>query len=261
MWKAAVGVRPIFGAGEWLTVAKPKILLVDDTRLVLELEKSFLKLSDLEVQTAMNGVEALELIRMDPPDLIFMDMNMPDMDGVACCTILKGDPFLCSIPLVMLTTAGREGDRERAMRAGCDDFLTKPVERREFLEKARKYTDAVERRDVRIPCHSPVIFLLGKSPIGAEVMDTGEGGVFIATHEPVRQESRIKLALYLPEVNPFLMEVTGRVAWLNQEGKRVNPTLPPGFGMEFLDLGERERAALKLFVDAGSVSRPGHGAN
>jgi len=231
-------------------VAKPKILLVDDTRLVLELEKSFLKLSDVEVLTAMNGVEALELIRKDPPDLIFMDMNMPAMDGVACCTLLKADPFLCAIPVIMLTTAGREGDRERAMKAGCDDYLTKPVDRHEFLEKARKYTDAVDRRDARVPCQFPAIFLLADSPIGAQVMDVGDGGVFIATREPVRQDALIKLAMYFPVANPVLKELGGRIAWLNEDGKRVNPTLPPGFGVEFVDLEESDRAVLKLIVDA-----------
>jgi two-component system, cell cycle response regulator len=242
-------------------VAKqPKILLVDDTKLVLELEKSFLKLSNVEVLTAMNGVEALELIRKDPPDLIFMDMNMPAMDGIACCTVLKADPFLCSIPVVMLTTAGRDGDRERAQQAGCDDYLTKPIDRREFLEKARKYTDAVDRRDVRIPCQFPALFLLGNSPIGAQVMDLGDGGVFIASREPVRQEALIKLALYLPEANPVLRELPGRIAWLNEDGKRVNPTLPPGFGVEFIDLEERERAALKHLVDSEMRNRSGIGA-
>lgn len=232
-------------------MAKPKILLVDDTKLVLELEKSFLKLSNVEVLTAMNGVEALELIRKNPPDLIFMDMNMPEMDGVACCSELKADPFLCSIPVIMLTTAGREGDRERAKQAGCDDFLTKPIDRREFLEKARQFTDAVDRRDFRIPCQFPAIFLLGHSPIGVQVLDIGDGGVFLASHEPVRLDTQVRLALYLPETNPVLRELTGRVAWVNEEGNRVNPTLPPGFGLEFLDLEESERSALKHLVDRG----------
>ena len=236
-------------------MAKPKILLVDDTRLVLELEKSFLKLSHVEVLTAGNGAEALELIRRDPPDLIFMDMNMPVMDGIACCTELKADPFLGSIPVIMLTTAGREGDRERAKQAGCDDFLTKPIDRREFLEMARRYTDAVDRRDLRIPCQFPAIFLLDDSPIGAQVMDIGDGGVFLASHEPVCLDTLIRVALYLPDANPQLRELAGKVAWINEDGKRVNLTLPTGFGVEFLELEERERSALKHLVDSECAKR------
>lgn len=236
-------------------VAKAKILLVDDTRLVLELEKSFLKLSRVDVRTASNGVEALDLIRKDPPDLIFMDLNMPAMDGISCCTLLKADPFLCGIPVVLLTTAGREDDRERAAKAGCDDFLTKPIDRREFLEKARKYTDTVDRRERRVPCHFPVLLLPGKAPVSAHAMDVSDGGVFLATREPVREDMPLKLALYLPMADPPLMELTGRVAWVNEEGRRVHASLPTGFGVEFQGLEEKETEALNAFLDAWHRSR------
>jgi two-component system, cell cycle response regulator len=245
-----------------VAVAKTKILLVDDTKLILELEKSFLKFSRVEVMTAANGIEALELIRRDPPDLIFMDMNMPAMDGISCCTLLKADPFLCSIPVVMLTTAGREGDRERAMKAGCDDYITKPIDRREFLEKARKYTNTVDRRMRRIPCHFPAIFLLGKSPIGGHAMDISCGGLYLATREEMRRDRRdrpLKLVFYLPGVNPVLMELLGTVAWINEEGNRVKPALPAGFGVQFQDLEEKETAILQAFLDAEELSHSGNG--
>ena len=238
-------------------MAKAKILLVDDTRLVLELEKSFLKLSHVDVMTASNGVEALELIRKSPPDLIFMDMNMPVLDGISCCTLLKADPFLCGIPVIMLTTAGREQDRERAMQAGCDDFLTKPIDRREFLGKARKYTDAVERRELRIPCRFPVLFLLEKSPVGAHALDISDGGIFLATRAQLSLDRPLKLALYLSTAQPVLMELKGTVAWLNEEGKRVHAGLPTGFGVEFQGLEEKEIAALREFVEAEAGSRSG----
>lgn len=229
-------------------MANPKIMLVDDTRLILELEKSFLKFSHVDVITAGDGLEALELIRRDPPDLIFMDMNMPAMDGIACCTTLKADPFLSSIPVVMLTTAGKEEDRERARNAGCDNFLTKPIDRRMFLEMARKYTDAVERRDLRVPCQLPVVFLLGKSPVGGHLLDISDGGAFVATREEVQQSQRVKLAFYLETEQPALLELTGRVAWRNEDGKRVHSELPAGFGVEFLELEERETAALNCYL-------------
>uniref|UniRef100_C6E0V6 Response regulator receiver modulated PilZ sensor protein n=1 Tax=Geobacter sp. (strain M21) TaxID=443144 RepID=C6E0V6_GEOSM len=229
-------------------MAYPKIMLVDDTRLILELEKSFLKLSHVDVVTAGNGAEALELIRKDPPDLIFMDMHMPVMDGIACCAELKADPFLCGIPVVMLTTAGKEEDRERAKAAGCDNFLTKPVDRRLFLDLARKYTNAVERREQRLPCRLPALFLLGRTPAGGLVLDIGDGGVFVATRERLLLHQRLRLALYLEGERPVLLELKGWVAWLNEEGKRVHNSLPAGFGMEFLELGEEESAALKSYL-------------
>ena len=240
-------------------MAKAKILLVDDTRLVLELEKSFLKLSRVEVLTAANGVEALDLIRRSPPDLIFLDMNMPVMDGISCCALLKSDPFLRWIPVVMLTTAGREGDRERALQAGCDDYLTKPIDRREFLEKARRYTENVERRARRLVCRFPALLLLGKQPLEARVLDISEGGIYLATREPVRRDRQLLVALYLPAANPVLMELAGTVAWSNEEGKKVCTRLPAGLGLEFQDLDENEMAALGSFLEAEQPGSSGRG--
>lgn len=234
---------------------KPKIMLVDDTRLILELEKSFLKFSHVDVVTAGNGVEALELIRKDPPDLVFMDLNMPAMDGISCCTLLKADPFLCGIPVVMLTTAGNEQDRERAKQAGCDDFLTKPIDRRLFLDIARKYTNAVERRDLRIPCQIPVLFLPGKTPVGGHVLDISDGGMFLATRERVLLGQKLRLALFLETEGAPLLDVKGKVAWLNEEGKRVHSGLPCGFGLEFVELEEWQSAELKKFLEAAGASR------
>lgn len=236
-------------------MAKPKIMLVDDTRLILELEKSFLKFSHVDVVTAGNGVEALELVRKDPPDLIFMDLNMPAMDGIACCTLLKADPFLCGIPVVMLTTAGNEQDRERAKQAGCDDFLTKPIDRRLFLEMARKYADTVERRDLRLPCHMPVLFLLEKSAVGGHALDISEGGMFLATRERVLLNQKLRLAFYLETEGLPLFEVKGKVAWLNDEGKRVHAGLPCGFGLEFVELEDWQVVELKNFLEAARAAR------
>ncbi|WP_224961329.1 response regulator [Geomonas subterranea] len=231
-------------------MAKSKILLVDDTRLILELEKSFLKMSHVDVITAGNGAEALELVRKDPPDLIFMDLNMPVMDGISCCTLLKSDPFLSSIPVVMITTAGNDQDRVRAQQAGCDNFLTKPIDRRLFLDMARKYTDAVDRREARIPCQIPVLFLLQQSPVGAHALDIGDGGAFLASREEVVLNDELRIAFFLETGEVPLLEMKGRVAWVNQEGKRVHAGLPTGFGVEFVDAAQWQKDELKRYVEA-----------
>ncbi|WP_224984795.1 response regulator [Geomonas agri] len=236
-------------------MAKPKIMLVDDTKLILELEKSFLKVSHVDVITAGDGVEALELVRKDPPDLVFMDVNMPLMDGITCCRLLKSDPFLAAIPVVMLTTLGNDEDRQRAQRAGCDDFLTKPVDRRLFLDMARKYTDAVDRREVRIPCQIPVLFLLGNTPVSAHALDIGDGGLFLASREEVLQNQELRLALFLETEQAPLLELKGRVAWVNQEGKRVHAGLPTGFGVEFLEPAQWQAEELKRFIEAARAAR------
>ena len=77
-----------------------KILLVDDARLVLELERSFLKRSGCDLATATTGAEALEKARILRPDLILLDADLPGTDGVACCRSIKSDPDLSATPVV-----------------------------------------------------------------------------------------------------------------------------------------------------------------
>src|SRR5689334_6862148 len=117
------------------SVDRPTILLVDDVNLIIQLEKSYLRYLPVNILVARNGQEALEMIGQQRPDLIYMDLNMPVMDGPTCCAAIKADPELSSIPIVMVTTAGREEDEARCRQAGCDDYLTKPIDRQVFLEK------------------------------------------------------------------------------------------------------------------------------
>jgi CheY-like chemotaxis protein len=117
----------------------PKILLVDDVQLFVELEKSFLNLVPTDIRTAANGKDALDLVRQERPDLIFMDLYMPVMDGASCCAALKADPEFADIPVVMVTTGGKPEEIEQCRTAGCDGLLTKPVEKSAFREMYNRF--------------------------------------------------------------------------------------------------------------------------
>src|SRR6185369_12372842 len=78
---------------------RKKVLLVDDVHLIIELEKAFLKGLPVDLLIARNGVEALELVNKEHPDLIYMDLNMPVMDGLTCCRALKSNPETMAIPV------------------------------------------------------------------------------------------------------------------------------------------------------------------
>jgi CheY-like chemotaxis protein len=134
------------------------ILLVDDTKLFLELEKEFLNLTDATVITATNGREALEVARKRIPDLIYMDLHMSGMDGASCCTALKADPVLSTTPVIMVSTAGKEEEEAICRRAGCDEHLTKPIDRHRFLALGQRFLANIERREMRIHCRLNVLF-------------------------------------------------------------------------------------------------------
>ena len=232
-------------------MATPKILLVDDVKLFLELERSFLKYSSVQVLTASNGEEALEFIRRERPELVFMDLNMPKMDGVACCTAIKADPDLLFIPVVMVTTAGREEEVALCRKAGCDDFLTKPVDRKVFLEKARSFLPIIERREPRLSTKTPVLIRIGRDTIATTIVDVSNGGIYLAGELEIAPNAEIDLAFFIPgSDSPGAVSVRGRVAWINPPHDRKKWTLPVGFGVEFVSIPEDVHAAVKEWVAA-----------
>ncbi|HVO11278.1 MAG TPA: response regulator [Vicinamibacteria bacterium] len=115
------------------------ILVVDDTETVLIFTKMMLAGQAAEVVVARNGREALKRVEEQAPDLILMDIMMPEMDGVETCRRLKADPRTGGIPVVMVTTKGNPEKVEEAFAAGCDDYLTKPFGKLDLMAKIRRY--------------------------------------------------------------------------------------------------------------------------
>jgi CheY-like chemotaxis protein len=119
-------------------VAK-KILLVDDTETILALEKMMLRDLGCEIITAKNGAEAVKAVHEHHPDVVLLDVVMPEMGGIEACRVLKGDPRTSGVPIIMVTTRGETDFVTRAFKAGCNDYLTKPIDRLELLAKIEVY--------------------------------------------------------------------------------------------------------------------------
>ncbi len=114
------------------------ILVVDDNPQNLELLEAYAQsLPDVRVITAVNGVEALEMVAARNPDLILLDIMMPRMSGFEVCRRLKSDPATRDIPIIMVTALDEVADIEKGVETGCDDFLTKPIDRAELLARAK----------------------------------------------------------------------------------------------------------------------------
>jgi CheY-like chemotaxis protein/Tfp pilus assembly protein PilZ len=226
----------------------PKVLLVDDVNMFLELEKSFLKLSPVKVLLARDGAEALEVVRNERPDLVFMDLHMPKMSGAECCAAIKGDSLLKAIPVVIITTAGKEEDRQLCFNAGCDDFLSKPVERKSFLEMARKYLQNIERRELRASCSLPVTIVSRFGTITGEALNISEKGLFVATPELLQAGSALDVTVVITPDRPPV-ESKGRLVWVNTGTERRKPSLPDGFGIEFVAIRDEHVETIRALVD------------
>jgi twitching motility two-component system response regulator PilG len=104
-----------------------KVLLVDDTKTLTTLMRIYLMGWSLEFYDARNGAVALEMARRIRPDLVISDIKMPVMDGVELCSALRADPELAQVPVILLTQLEDQATRERGLRSGATEFLTKPV--------------------------------------------------------------------------------------------------------------------------------------
>ena len=119
----------------------PKILLVEDNELNRDMLSRRLKRRDYEVEMAVDGQQGVDLTRSLMPDLILMDMSLPIIDGWAATGILKSDSSTSHIPIIALTAHAMEGERQKCLEAGCDDFDTKPIEFKRLLEKINHWIE------------------------------------------------------------------------------------------------------------------------
>ncbi len=115
------------------------ILIVEDEPSNLKLVQDLLQLSGYETIEATDGKQGVVLARTRKPDLILMDIMMPKMDGLEATRILKADAGTRNIPVLALTSQAMKGDKERILQAGCDGYLTKPIDIHELREKVAEY--------------------------------------------------------------------------------------------------------------------------
>lgn len=133
------------------TESKSRILIADDNPTNVELLEAFLADVDCEIATAVDGRDTLDKVTAFQPDLVLLDIMMPKVSGFEVCKQIKSDPSRRHIIVLMVTALSELGDIERAVNAGCDDFLSKPVNKLELLKrvenmlKLRRVTDELER--------------------------------------------------------------------------------------------------------------------
>ncbi len=112
---------------------KTKILIVDDEKQSRDIIKGVLEQAYYEIEESVDGEEALKKMRMDPPDMVILDVRMPKMDGYQVCYEIRNDIMLMNIPVIMLTVLGDTVDKITGLHLGIDDYITKPFEPEEFL--------------------------------------------------------------------------------------------------------------------------------
>ena len=124
-----------------------RVLVVDDIAANVRLLAGILKVADYDVLTAESGADALQKVEEFAPDVVLLDVMMPEMDGFEVCRRLRENPHTAALPVVMVTALHETEDRVRALEAGADDFLTKPVNEIEVVARVKSLVRVKRGRD------------------------------------------------------------------------------------------------------------------
>ena len=114
----------------------PRVLVVDDTPANVRLLDAVLRPRGFDIVTAASGQEALDVIAMQPPDVVLLDVQMPGMNGYEVCRRVREDPELGALPIIMVTASLSE-ERTLALEAGADDFVVRPFDQAELVARVR----------------------------------------------------------------------------------------------------------------------------
>lgn len=172
-----------------------KILLVDDEPEILEISRDYLKASAFDVVTANDGLQGLVAARREKPDLIVMDVMMPEMDGLELCKSIRRES---NVPIIMLTARVEETDKLIGLEIGADDYITKPFSPRELVARVK----VVLRR------------FSGDSAV--EILRVGEVSLDRAHYEVQIKKRTLQLTPTEFEIMATLMSQPGRIFSRNQ---------------------------------------------
>lgn len=224
-----------------------KVLLVDDVRLFLELEKTILNRRNLQVFTATSGQEAIEIHRREKVDLILCDLYMPGMNGDEACRLIRSDDALKNVSIIMVTTSASEDDIDRCMKAGANDYIPKPINPTELLKKIGTYINIAMRNSTRIFVRLRVEGTAGDRSelfIGT-TLNLSATGFLIETVHPFNIGETASFSLTIPN-SPAPVHVTGEVV------RKAGGTQPKlnYYGIRLAEIMENDRKAIEDYIKA-----------
>ena len=223
---------------------KPKtVLLVDDVQLFLRLEETFFRRAGCKVLTAASGKDALRIAKEKSPDIILVDYYMQDMTGGEVCKEIKTDAKTKDIPVIVVSTSSKKEDIDACFKAGCDDYLTKPVQPDVVLSRAAQLLAIPHREHRRLPVNfriegeAPPLTFTGFSK------NLSQSGISIEAEQAIESGMRLKLWMPINE-DRTLVEFMGEVVRSEVDKQRGKYT----YGIRFTEISESAKSALEEFL-------------
>lgn len=218
-----------------------KVLIVDDLRSFLDLETSFLNRTDCSVLKATNGLEALRIAKTEKPNIVFLDLEMPVMNGIECCRFIKTDVDLKDTPVVIVTASSKE---EECYKAGCSSYLRKPIDEDIFLNEIKKFVPIKVRNDHRFEVSIPATVSFKGTKTSGMVRNISKSGLFLESREPFGIGSTINVDFLLPDRKDKVK--TKAIVVRMGKGKSSEDN---GFGLSFFEIAEKYQLAINSFID------------
>ncbi len=220
------------------------ILMVDDVPLFRDLVALFLART-ARVITASDAVEALEIARSEPLALLISDLHMPGrMDGADLCAEIKRDTRLAHLPVLMLLRPDCDEDGERAVRAGADDMLRKPIARQALVEAVNHFLESGLSRGLpRVDITTPVQLRSSLFHAWGATRNISRGGIFVEADCDLTPKSEVALDLTLPDsIRPI--SPIAEVVWSRETSEQHLA----GIGMRFLTVDSDAMRTIDDFI-------------
>lgn len=218
-----------------------KILIVDDLKPFVDEEKDILKGANVQIFTANSGHEALEIHRRERVDLIIMDLDMPDMSGDKVCSIIRNDPDLKFVSILMVITL-RDEAIELCRQCGANDYITKPIDPIALLSKTVMLLDIPARKEYRVLMNLKISGEKDNIFFSAISLNISINGILLQTAAALNVGDKIKCSLFLPKGS--LITFIGEIV-------RVRKSVHEGlnyYGVRFTSITEDAREAIDYFV-------------
>jgi uncharacterized protein (TIGR02266 family) len=221
---------------------RSKILVVDDAPMFREIETIFLGRTG-RILTACDGTEAFEIAQRERPDLVLTDLSMREMDGDELCRRIRHDADLRRVPVIVVTSGSSAEEHERAVRAGADGVITKPLCRVSLLQVVQRFLRITPRSLERVPFETEVRLSAGTNDIWAYSRNVSCGGMFVDTDTALEPESEFDVEFTTPDTS-IVVQPTARVIWR----RPASDERGPGMGLQFLKLDRDAAQWLEQYV-------------
>jgi len=221
---------------------RAKILVVDDAPMFREIETVFLGRTG-QILTACDGTEAFEIAQRERPDLILTDLSMREMDGDELCRKIRHDADLRHLPVIVVTSGNSAEEHERAVRAGADGVISKPLCRVTLLQVTQRFLRLTVRSFERVSFETEVRLSAGGHDVWAWSRNVSRGGMFVEADTALEPDSEFQVEFTVPDTS-IVVQPTARVVWR----RPADHERGPGMGLQFLKLDRDAAQWLEQYV-------------